>query len=96
MNKLPIKKRVELLIQQMMKQAVADARFMNISWLGVGNIKRVVISVPIGFICQLVAKLKNIVHKPYLKQNNIFFLSFTAKKRLPGVKQVFNRYDIIE
>ena len=37
----------------MMEQSVTDARFMNVSWFGVGYVEGMIATVGVGFVCEV-------------------------------------------
>lgn len=70
----------------MMNQAISHRCFVNNTRLGVGDMKRVILAVTIGFICQVIAKYKNVVGKVELEILYVSSCSLAPQKFRPGVE----------
>jgi len=91
-----IKKRVKFAVNGVMNQPVPHARFVDISRLGVGNIKGLIAAVFIGMMNQVLMQRYYIVHQVKGKFLNVFFLSLPFQKLLPSLKQIIQTDNIFK
>lgn len=63
-DKKPVEKRIQNTIDSPMDNPVSNLRFMNVSWLRVGNVEGFVARVPIGSGSKLAMERKKIISQP--------------------------------
>ena len=85
---------VQLAIESMVQQPVADACFMYVAWLGVGDFEMMISAVHVCFSLQLLVQSKDMVHQICLKLLHVLFAALTPYKLLPRFKQIFDGNDI--
>ena len=78
-----------------MEQAVSYRGFVNVSRLGVGNVKCLIRRMAICFCDEVVVEGNNICHQVHLKLLDIFSFSLATGKLSPRFKEIFQRNDRI-
>lgn len=72
----------------MMQNPITYRRFMDMSPLWIIYIKITIGAMHVGFVFQITMQLKNMLFKVFLKQHDIFFMTFPTSKFVPCQKQV--------
>lgn len=79
---------IEYLKERVVKNPVHHRRFMNMSSFWVVYVEADIRAMHIGFIFQITMQFKNMLFKIFLKQQNIFFISFSTSKFVPCQEQI--------
>lgn len=89
-NECFIKEGVQYPVNCVVQEPISNTCFMDVSWLWVVNLERVVFAVFVGLILQIVMQRQNIIHEVELEFLYIFLVPFALNELLPGQKQVIN------
>ena len=88
-DKCSIKERIKLLVNSMVSKAIADTCLMDISRLGISDIKCLIAAVFIGMMKKVGMKRKDIIHQMKLEELDVRLSFFAFDKFTPGKKEIF-------
>ncbi len=80
-----VKKWIEYPIDGVMEESVADARFVDVSWLRIANIKSLITAVDIGFVFEFGVEQEDVIHEVKGKFLDILFVSLSSHEFFPGL-----------
>ena len=81
-----VEKRIENPIDSVMKQAVADACFMDAPWFGIGDTERLVFPMPIGSCREFSVKGKHVIREVSFELLYILAPPLSIKEFAPRIE----------
>ncbi len=94
-NKQSVKERVEDAVDGSMNYSVSYPCLMDIPWLWVGDIESLIVRMTIGFESKFSMDRKNVICEMQFKLFHIFTLALPSDKLCPGLKEIFERNDMM-
>lgn len=76
MNKLAVKVRVEYLIHSMVRESVSNRCFVNIARFWIIDFEKLVRSMAIRLLSQVVMQCEDVIHEVHSKLNNVLPFPF--------------------
>ena len=91
-----LKNRIDDREDSVVQNPISDIRFMNMTLLGIADIKTVITPVSIRPVLQAAMKLKNILFEISLELHDVSLVTFVPFKALPRLEEIFRRDDPVK